>query len=235
MPTRVHAIAVDLQSDGLQEWSVYHSRGYRAHIIVWGLRKDLSTLEIRSKFDDLGLGRLVRGAVGWEGDHVRLILLPKDSREVSAGVIREISSCLRKIGCRCVLDESVKRDVMPLQLKYSNRFTGLQSCVEDMEGLEEDTEECREVSRESVVNVTDVHSKVRVAEREARKVRVATWNFSGICSQRKQKEVAGVLKKNNVDICAGQESWEKEESKIYVDGYKWLGKVLRRVGGERGE
>ena len=95
--------------------------------------------------------------------------------------IREISSCLRKIGCRCVLDESVKRDVMPLQLKYSNRFTGLQSCVEDMEGLEEDTEECREVSRESVVNVTDVHNKVRVAGREARKVRVATWNFSGIC------------------------------------------------------
>ena len=85
MPIRDHAIAVDLQSDGLQEWSVYHSRGYRAHIIVWGLRKDLSTLEIRSKFDDLGLGRLVRGAVGWEGDHVRLILLPKDSREVSAG------------------------------------------------------------------------------------------------------------------------------------------------------
>ena len=35
-----------------------------------------------------------------------------------------------------------------------------------MEGLEEDTEECREVSRESVVNVTDVHSKVRVAERK---------------------------------------------------------------------
>ena len=89
--------------------------------------------------------------------------------------------------------------------------------------VEEDTEECREVSRESVVNVTDVHSKVRVAGREARKVRVATWNFSGICSQRKQKEVAGVLKKNNVDICAGQESWEKEESNIYVDGYKWFG------------
>ena len=47
-----------------------------------------------------------------------------------------------------------------------------------MEGFEEDTDECREVSRESVVNVTDVHSKVRVAEREGRKVRVATWNFS---------------------------------------------------------
>ena len=30
--------------------------------------------------------------------------------------------------------------------------------------------------------------------------------------------------KNNIDICAGQESWEKEESKISVHGYKWYGK-----------
>ena len=59
-----------------------------------------------------------------------------------------------------------------------------------------------------------IRSQVRVAERGERKVRIATWNFSGICSQRKQKEVARVLEKNNIDICAGQESWEKEESKI---------------------
>ena len=61
-----------------------------------------------------------------------------------------------------------------------------------------------------------VRSQVRVAERGEWKARVATWNFSGFCSQRKQKEVAGVLETNNVDVCAGQESWEKEESKISV-------------------
>ena len=31
-------------------------------------------------------------------------------------------------------------------------------------------------------------------------------------------------RKNSIDVCAGQESWEKEESKLSVDGYKWLGK-----------
>ena len=41
-------------------------------IIVWGFRKDLTNLEIRSKLDDLGLGSLVRGTVAWEGDHVTL-------------------------------------------------------------------------------------------------------------------------------------------------------------------
>ena len=54
-----------------------------------------------------------------------------------------------------------------------------------------------------------IGNQVRVAERGERKVRVA-WNFYGICSERKQKEVAGVLKKNNIDVCAGQESWEEE-------------------------
>ena len=47
----------------------------RANIIVWGLRKDLSALEVRSilNFADLGLERFVRGKVYWESDHVRLL------------------------------------------------------------------------------------------------------------------------------------------------------------------
>ena len=90
--------------------------------------------------------------------------------------------------------------------------------------------------RNSVVDMNKIRNQVRVAERGERKVRVATWNFSGICSQRKQKEVAGVLVKNNIDVCAGQESWEKEESKISVDGYKWFGKPRQgSSGSKRGE
>ena len=33
-----------------------------------------------------------------------------------------------------------------------------------------------------------------------------------------------MLKVNNIDVVAGQESWEKEDSRINVDGYKWFGK-----------
>ena len=67
--------------------------------------KSLSTLEIRTKLADLGLVGFARGAVAWEGDHVRLILLPKDSKGLSKEVVAKISACLRRIGCRCVLDE----------------------------------------------------------------------------------------------------------------------------------
>ena len=34
-------------------------------VIVWGMSKDLTTLEIRSKLADLGLASFVRGNVLW--------------------------------------------------------------------------------------------------------------------------------------------------------------------------
>ena len=72
---------------------------------MWGMPKSLSTLEIRAKLADIGLASFARGSVAWEGDHVRLLLLPKG---LSKDVVGRISACLRKIGCRCVLDESQK-------------------------------------------------------------------------------------------------------------------------------
>ena len=63
-----------------------------------------------------------------------------------------------------------------------------------------------------------------------RKLRIATWNFSGLCSEHKQKEVGELLLKLNLDVVAGQESWEKEGKVIAVDGYTCL-LVTRRVKG----
>ena len=60
-------------------------------------------------------------------------------------------------------------------------------------------------------------------------MRIASWNFSGLCSERKQKEVGEPLLKLNLDVVAGQESWEKEGKVIAVDGYTWT----RRVKGGR--
>ena len=48
-----------------------HSKGFRANIIVWGMPKDLTTLEIRAKLADLGLDSFVRGNAFWEREHVR--------------------------------------------------------------------------------------------------------------------------------------------------------------------
>ena len=92
--------------------------------------------------------------------------------------------------------------------------------------MEEDVVECSEGTKKSIVDMNKIRSQLKVAERGERMVRVAAWNFLCICtcSQCKQKEVAGVLEKNNIDPCSGQDSWEKKDSKIYVWGYKWFGK-----------
>ena len=72
-----------------KDWSASQNKRFRANIIVL---ESLSMLEIRAKLADLGLAGF------WEGDH------GKGRKDV----VGRISACLRKIGCRCVLDESQK-------------------------------------------------------------------------------------------------------------------------------
>ena len=66
-------------------------------------------------------------------------------------------------------------------------------------------------------------------------MRVATWNFSGLGSECKQKEVGELLTKNNIDVVAGQESWEREHTRIEVEGYQWFGKPRSNQNSHRGE
>ena len=70
--------------------------------------------------------------------------------------------------------------------------------------------------------------------RQERKLRVGMWNFSGLCSEHKQKEVGELLQVNKIDIVAGQESCE-EDSRINVDGYKRFGKPRDVQNSQRGE
>ena len=71
-------------------------------------------------------------------------------------------------------------------------------------------------------------------ERE-RRLRVATWNFSGLGSERRQKEIGELLTKNSIDVLAGQVSWEREDTRIEVEGYKWFGKPPSNHNSCRGE
>ena len=107
-------------------WTVSKNKRFRANIIIWGMSKSLSTLEIRTKLADLGLVGFARGPVAWEGDHVRLVLLPKDSKGLSKEVVAKISACLRRIGCRCVLDENERaREAVRVDIPCVNRFAQL--------------------------------------------------------------------------------------------------------------
>ena len=180
-----------------EDWLVSHNEGFRANIIVWGMPKDLPTLEIRAKLADLGLDSFVRGDAFWEGEHVRLVLTPNDSKGLTKELVSQVSASLRKIGCRCVLDDfktGIKVKSRPIecfnryepltQLDYSNETVS--------SSLNSDVKNYR-------VNV-DVYlvgskAKALVRNKRERKLILATWNFSGLCSDRKQMEIGELLAK----------------------------------------
>ena len=87
------------------------------------------------------------------------------------------------------------------------------------------------------VDVDLVGSKAKrlVGNKRGRRFRVATWNFGGLCSDHKQKEVGELLAKHDFDVVAVQESWEMKQTGIEVEGYKWFGKSRSKQNIPRGE
>ena len=126
---------------------------------------------------------------------------------------------------RCVLDENrdVANNQKPVKLQFVNRFESLSTDV--------DSDEPIDIMSVDVGTVGGRVQEVQGLKRE-RKLRIATWNFSGLCSERKQKEVGELF---NLDVVAGQESWGKEGNVIAVDGYTWFGKPRRDQKSQRGE
>ena len=88
MHTRRDAATAAPRLKTREDWLVSHSKGFRTNIIVWGMPKDLPML-IRAKLADLGLNSFVRGNAFCEGEHVRLVLTPKDSK----GLTKESVKC----------------------------------------------------------------------------------------------------------------------------------------------
>ena len=147
---------------------------------------DISTLEVRAKLADLGLATcsFVRGKAAWEGDHLRLLPTATDSQHITREQVRQILFILRKIGCRCVLDEYKRVVHKPRQLVCTcgNRFKPL-SVVEPVES----DIECSSDSEH--IDINRVRENVLAGNRQERKLRACTWDFSGLCSDCKQKEV----------------------------------------------
>ena len=124
---------------------------------------------------------------------------------IGKDVVGRISACLRKIGCRCVLDESQKAwesAGVQVNIACSNRFSSL---------VDEDVY----VGGELNIDVVRQEACEVQGVRFARKLKIATWNFAGLCSE---KEISEVLNRVKVDIVAGQETWERKDKVVNVDG-----------------
>ena len=51
---------------------------------------------VRAKLADLGLDSFVRGGAFWEGEHVRLVLIPNDSKWLTKELISQVSASLKE-------------------------------------------------------------------------------------------------------------------------------------------
>ena len=205
------------------DWSVSHGRHFRATIIIWGMRKQYFILEVRTILADANFSNFARGEMRWEGDHLRVLLTVHDSKAIDKSIVSELSAKLRKTGCRCVLDNGRKELVRcSLLIACSNRFRSLKD--DDVT-----------IKKRDCVGVPQGGLQSRSAYYCEYRLLVVPWNFSGLCSQRKQKKVSEVLNKLKLDIVAAQESWEREDSVIEVQGYKWLSKPRKIQNSKRGE
>ena len=94
-----------------------------------------------------------------------------------------MSSSLRNIGCRCVLDETIrdKSRSKPAHIDCINRFEPLS---------EQADSSCSDEHIDTLhVDVNLVKGKVKAlgGNKRERRLRVATWKFSGLGSERKNR------------------------------------------------
>ena len=50
------------------DWVVSCTRNGGANVVLWGMPRSLSTLEIRARLVGIGLAHIARGSMCWEGD-----------------------------------------------------------------------------------------------------------------------------------------------------------------------
>ena len=120
MPTSCNDVLEESAFKTAADWSVSHGRRFRANIIIWGMRKHFSTSEVRTILADANLENLARGEMRWEGNHLRVVLTVNNSKAIDKSIVCELSAKLRKIGCRCVLDDGCMRCSLPITC--SNHF-----------------------------------------------------------------------------------------------------------------
>ena len=53
MPTSRNDVLKESALEAAADWSVSHGRRFKANIIIWGMRKHYSTLEVRTILADL--------------------------------------------------------------------------------------------------------------------------------------------------------------------------------------
>ena len=131
----------DLSDEAEEGWSIVERRTLKKVLLVFGVKKSLSLLELKILCYDVGLDWLIsRNHVRRFGNHIRIFIRNTFVAFFTPSFVRELSRLIRvRFGWRCVYDEvnvgvgdSVK---IVNNVKLCNRFSLLQDgdCIDDVD------------------------------------------------------------------------------------------------------
>ena len=89
MPTSRNEILEESALETAADLSMSHGRRFRANIIICGMGKQYSTLEVRTILVDAEFETLAHGEMRWEGDHLRVVLTLNDSKAIDKSIVSD--------------------------------------------------------------------------------------------------------------------------------------------------
>ena len=179
-----------LASDLRDNWSIVGDRRTQKVLMVFGVKQSTSLVEFKIACGDIGLNWLISSApIRRLGNHMRIIVRNRFVKFFTREYVCRLSRLMRvNYGWRCVYDEinvceynACKKH--NTKLKLVNRYDILQHEGKDCD------EAFESVSTSPILKLRQ-GSKC-VTRIKMRGLRIGTWNFQGLCSDRKALEVDG--------------------------------------------
>ena len=219
-------------------WRKNDWKGKVLVVLVFGVPSDMTRIEFKRKCDEVGLYCFAIGKVEREGEHFRVTLNPKASKEWQRIETEKVSAWVRRLGWRVCIANGLanlrrsprvnggkgRMETVSSPNVMGDKSSGLQQTNKDKAGNRRKTQTRDNRSSNDGEGTID---KSRVDRDTKKKMRIGSWNVCGFATdQRKRLEIAEQVSKRDLDIVGIQESWEKEGGEIgcKVEEYAWIGK-----------
>ena len=182
-------------SDVEDGWSIVEDSRKQHFLFVFGVKDSTSLVEFKIACGDIGLNWLVsRACIRRLGNHMRINVKEKFSRLLTREYISKLSRLMvMNYAWRCVYDKlhadaNNVNKTCDNNIKLSNRYSVLQE--------EDSLEYVRAPERLGKSPICEVSQISKfVTKIKHRGLRIGTWNFQGLCSDRKALEIGEVLSK----------------------------------------
>jgi hypothetical protein len=206
-------------------WGVVLSANCVPFVVVFGVNPSWGIVSFKTVCEHTGLHWLAAGKVSklrilGKQSAFKVVLSKVVASELAIDAQRLVSHQVRSLtGWHAVLDIGNPRNLN--RKAHGTKVAGL-PLTNSYEGLELEETERKSVEGPGIPEESPTQPKSHPKVRPG--LQLGTFNFCGLTSDRKQHEVGQVLRRNQIHICAGQETWELPDKPVLnVPGYVCFG------------